>query len=136
MPPQTFMREGLAMFFDKVSLKIPNYIWVKFFIDNKMYVNIEDLIINENFYMYSDLITYPIAGSFMEYLISIFGMEKFKRFYTSLKEDNFESNFLEDFKISLCNANMKFIKYISSIGSNDTISNIIKSELVKRNLLK
>lgn len=136
VPPQTFMREGLAMFFDKVSLKIPNYIWVKFFVDNKMYINIEDLIINEKFYMYSDLVTYPIAGAFMEYLISIFGMEKFKKFYSSLKEDNFEANFLEGFKISLCNANTKFIKYISSIGSNDTILNIIRNELVKRNLLK
>lgn len=77
-----------------------------------------------------------IAGAFMEYLILIYGMERFKKFYSSLKEDNFEENFLEGFKISLSNANIKFIKYISSIGSNDTITNKIRNELVKRNLLK
>lgn len=136
VPPQAFMREGLAMFFDKVSLGVPNYIWVKFLVDNKMYVNIEELMVNENFYMYSDLITYPIAGAFMEYLISIFGIEKFKEFYSALKEDNFESSFLEVFKISLFSANVKFIRYISSIGDNDIILNIIRNELVKRNLLK
>ncbi|MFD3156793.1 hypothetical protein ACFIJ5_08035 [Haloimpatiens sp. FM7330] len=136
IPPQTFIREGVAMFFDKVSLKIPNYIWVKFFIDNNMYVNIQELIINEIFYKYSDLITYPIAGSFIEYLITMYGIEKFKIFYGSLKEDNFETNFLQIFKISLPSANRKFIKYINSIGNNDTIFNMIKSELEERNLFK
>ncbi|MCB2296181.1 hypothetical protein [Clostridium tagluense] len=134
-PPQTFIREGLAMYFDKVSLRIPNYMWVRFFIDNDFYINIEDLVINENFYKYSDLITYPIAGSFVEYLISIFGKEKFKIFYSSLKED-FKTNFLDMFNITLASANKKFIKYINSIGNNDIISNIIKSELEERNLLK
>ena len=134
-PPQTFIREGLAMYFDKVSLRIPNYMWVRFFIDNDVYINIEDLVINENFYKYSDLITYPIAGSFVEYLISIFGKEKFKIFYSSLKED-FKTSFSDIFNITLASANKKFIKYINSIGNNDVISNVIKSELEERNLLK
>jgi hypothetical protein len=135
VPPQTFIREGLAMFFDKVSLKIPNYTWVKFFIDNDMYVNIEDLVINEDFYNYSDLITYPIAGAFVEYLVLSFGMDKFKIFYCSLKED-FKANFYDVFNITISNANRKFIRYINCIGNNDTISSIIKDELEKRNLLK
>jgi hypothetical protein len=123
------------MFFDKVSLEIPNYMWVRFFIDNDLYINIEDLIINENFYKYSDLITYPIAGSFVEYLISIFGIEKFKIFYSSLKED-FKTSFLDTFSITLASANEKFIKYINSVVNNEVISNMIKSELEERNLLK
>lgn len=126
IPPQTFIREGLAMFFDKVSLEIPNYIWVKFFIDNDMYLNIEDLVINENFYKYSDLITYPIAGAFVEYLILSFGMEKFKIFYCSLKED-FKASFYDAFNIHISNANRKFIRYINCIGNNDTIFNWLKS---------
>lgn len=133
-PPQTFIREGLAMFFDKVSLRIPNYSWVKFFIDNKLYVNVEDLIIDENFYKYSDLITYPIAGEFVEYLILNYGIEKFRLFYSSLKED-FETIFFNVFNISLVDANKKFVRYINSIGSNDDITNMIKSELKKRKIL-
>lgn len=137
VPPQAFMREGLAMFFDKVSLKMPNYTWVEFFIDNDIYVDITELIINENFYKYSDLITYPIAGAFTEYLISMFGIEKFKIFYSSLKEENFQSNFLQVFKISLSNANTKFIRYINSIGSKDgAIYHMIRNELTERNLFK
>lgn len=57
VPPQTFLREGLAMFFDKVSLGIPQYMWVKYFIDNGLYVKVEDLVINDKFYNYSDLVT-------------------------------------------------------------------------------
>ncbi|MBW9145820.1 hypothetical protein KTC92_06620 [Clostridium sp. CM027] len=136
MPPQTFIREGLAMCFDKVSLGIPNYSWVKFFIDNDLYANIEDLVIDENFYKYSYLITYPIAGAFVDYLISLFGIDKFKLFYCSLKEEDFKVNFFEIFNITLSNANRKFIKYINSIGNNNAISNIIKGELEERNILK
>lgn len=133
-PPKTFIREGLAMFFDKVSLKIPNYIWTKFFIHNHMYINIEDLMINENFYKYSDLITYPIAGAFVEYLILNYGMGKFKAFYKSLK-DNFHEDFFRIFNVSIENSNTKFMRYINSIGNNDEIFNIIRLELKKRKLL-
>ncbi|WP_142413891.1 hypothetical protein [Hathewaya massiliensis] len=136
IPPQTFMREGLAMFFDKVSLKMPNYAWVKFFINTNMYISIEELIINKNFYKYSDLITYPIAGAFTEYLISTFGIHKYKTFYSSLKKDNFESSFIEAFKMPISITNTKFVRYINSVGINDTIFSIIRNELGKRNLLK
>lgn len=136
IPPQIFMREGLAMFFDKVSLQIPNYAWVKFFMDNHMYIRIEELITNENFYQYSDLITYPIAGAFAEYLILMFGIDKFKTFYSSLKEDNFESSFHAIFKVPFSIIDAKFKEYIDSIGTNRTISNIIQKELKSRNLLK
>lgn len=136
VPPQTFMREGLAMFFDKVSLKVPNYAWVQFFIKNNMYVCIDELIINKNFYKYSDLITYPIAGAYTEYLISTFGINKFKSFYSLLKEDNFESSFLEVFNMRVSISSERFIKYINCIGSSDTIFRIIRNELEKRNLLE
>lgn len=136
VPPQTFIREGLAMYFDKVSLKIPNYAWVQFFIHNNMYINIGELIINETFYKYSDLITYPIAGAFTEYLISLFGIDKFKAFYSLLKEDNFESSFFEVFKVPISIVNTNFISYINSIGTNDIILNAIRNELENRNLLK
>lgn len=100
------------------------------------YISIEELIINKNFYKYSDLITYPIAGAFTEYLISTFGIHKYKTFYSSLKEDNFESNFIEVFKMPISITNTRFVRYINSVGINDTIFSIIRNELGKRNLLK
>lgn len=136
IPPQTFIREGLAMFFDKVSLKIDNYAWVKLFINNKMYIDINKLIINDNFYKFSDLITYPIAGAFTEFLILLFGKEKYINFYSSLDKNNLHSKFFENFEISLDDANTRFINYISSIKIDDTLVNIMKNELQKRDLFK
>jgi hypothetical protein len=136
IPPQTFLREGLAMFFDRVSLKIPNYIWVKYFIDNNMLVKIEDLLINKNFYKFSDLITYPIAGAFVEYLILSYGIEKFKMFYCSINEENIAARFLEIYDRTLHDANKMFIKYINCMGSNTSIFSLIKKELISHKILQ
>ncbi|WP_182201575.1 hypothetical protein [Paraliobacillus salinarum] len=134
VPPQTFLREGLAMFFDKVSLGIPQYMWIKYFIDHGLYVKVEDLVINKNFYKYSDLVTYPIAGAFVEYLILKYGMEKFKAFYCSVNED-FNKCFSQVFKISVSESNMQFINYINCLGYNDTITDIIKNEIQDKNII-
>ena len=136
VPPQTFLREGLAMFFDRVSLRIPNYIWVKYFIDNNMYVKIEDLLINKNFYKFSDLITYPIAGAFVEYLILNYGIEKFKMFYCSINEENIAARFLEIYGQTLSGANKMFIKYLNCMGSNASIFSLIKKELINHKILQ
>ncbi|SDY53041.1 hypothetical protein SAMN05660462_00234 [Proteiniborus ethanoligenes] len=127
-PPQNFIREGLAMFFDKTWWGISNFAWVAYFIENNKLPRLCDVIENINFHEYSCTITYPLSGAFTEYIISSFGIEKYKEFYKSLDE-NFNSCFQETFGISFDEAESKFIKYINNIDINKDIFKIIETEL-------
>ncbi|MEG2289014.1 MAG: hypothetical protein RSA29_12265 [Clostridium sp.] len=135
IPPQTFIREGLAMFFDKGYWGVPNYSWVNFFINRGLYVNIGELINKEGFYKHNHIITYTIAGAFVAYIIDIFGVNKFKEFYSSL-DNEFEDRFLGKFKISLDELEKKFIDYIKVLKTNDQVEEFIRNSLIQMKVIK
>ncbi len=134
-PKQALLREGLAMFFDKVWWGIPNEAWVQIFINKGLYVNLSRLADNNEFYRYSDIITYPIAGSFVNYLVSIFGMEIFKSFYKTVGDD-FDKCFLEIFGVSLARIEEEFISYIRDLKYHESIHDTIRSYLKEDGFLK
>ncbi len=134
-PKQALLREGLAMFFDKAWWRIPNEAWVQVFISRGLYVNLSRLADNQEFYRYSEIITYPIAGSFVNYLISIFGIERFKGFYKTI-DDNFDKCFLETFGKSLNHIEEEFITYIQDIKYHESIHETIRLYLKRDGLLK
>ena len=134
-PRQAFLREGLAMFFDKVWWGIPNEVWVQAFIDNGLYVKLSRLTDNHEFYRYSETITYPTAGAFVDYLACIYGIDRFKVFYKSV-DDDFDKCFLKTFGISLEHIENEFIRYIRSIKYHESIHNSIRVYLKKDGLLK
>ena len=72
------IREGLAMFFDRKWWGIHNLDWVGIFLKNDLYIPVEKLLDKEFFFAQECSITYPIMGAFTEWLISRFGIEKFK----------------------------------------------------------
>jgi hypothetical protein len=82
MPQSIFLREGLAMYFDKVWWNKPNDEWVRILIKSNRYLNIKDLLQNDLFLNHSDEITYPIAGAFVKYLINRYGKELFISVYS------------------------------------------------------
>ena len=133
-PKQALLREGLAMFFDKLWWGIPNEAWVQVFINNGLYVNLSRLADNNEFYRYSDIITYPIAGSFVNYLVSIFDIERFKDFYKTVKDD-FDKCFLESFGVSLGHIEKEFLSYIRDLKYHESIRETIHSYLRKEGLL-
>lgn len=130
-PKQNFIREGLAMFFDRVWWGIPNQAWTKEFINSNAYININNLMNNDEFFKYSDSITYPIAGAFTEYLINAYGIEKYKKFY-SYSTDNIENHFINIFNITLGDAENDFIKYLDTLRYNEVIYKAIKTSLKTR----
>lgn len=134
-PKQALIREGLAMFFDKVWWGIPNDAWVQVFITTRLYRKPFILTDNIEFYRYSDTITYPIAGAFVDYLISIFGIEKFKIFYKTV-DDNFDKCFLEIFGKTLNHIEGKWINHIQDIKYHKGIYDIIYLYLKRYGLLK
>lgn len=128
IPNIAFLREGLAMFFDKGYLGIDNYSWVRYFLSKNRYISLKELIVNEHFYKISHFITYTIAGAFVDYLICTFGVDNFKQFYMNVT-DNFEECFKEAFKISLKDFEEDFKRYVKVLSRNKDIEKLIEKEL-------
>lgn len=108
------------MYFDKQYFGISNLVWSKYFISINKYIGISKLIDKESFYKYSWSLTYPIAGAFTEYIITIYGIEKYKLFYKRLDED-FKGCFNKVFEISLEEFERDFILYLDSFKVNEKL---------------
>ncbi len=134
-PVQALLYEGLAMFFDEVWLGIPNNAWVSVFIENGLYRSLSLLKEREEFYRFSETITYPLSGVFVRYLISVFGVEKFKKFYKAVNED-FDKNFSEIFGMSLDQFENKMIGYAGNIKYNGNIYETIENYLKREGLIR
>ena len=81
IPESVFLREGLAMYFDRVWWGIDNQAWAVYYLKNQMCPSICTLLDNDSFYEQKDHITYPIAGAFTLYLVTRYGKEKYLDFY-------------------------------------------------------
>lgn len=86
-PYSIFLREGLAMYFDKIWWDKTNEEWVKIFKKNGKYLKIKKLIENDFFLKNSDEITYPIAGAFIKYLIDNYDKDLFISIYKYKGDD-------------------------------------------------
>ena len=80
-PVSQFIREGLAMFFDRYWWGIDNYSWTRWYVEQGKNPSVTELLDNGKFNEYCDVLTYPIAGAFTGYLIERFGTEKYVEFY-------------------------------------------------------
>ncbi|OZV13742.1 hypothetical protein CIW83_02045 [Tissierella sp. P1] len=127
-PPQNFIREGLAMFFDKSWWGISNFAWIAYFLKKNKLPRLYDLIESSDFYKHSYIITYPLSGVFTDYIISIFGIETYKEFYKNLNED-FNYCFKKSFGMSLNQVELNFIKYLNNINISNDILKIIDIKL-------
>ena len=84
MPKSQFLSEGLAMYTDGAFWGKPNDRWVKEFLKDGRYVPLCELISDESFFAHPTEITYPIAGTFVAFLIRTLGKQAFfDRVYTS-----------------------------------------------------
>ncbi len=134
-PKQTLIREGLAMFFDKVWWGIPNEAWVQVYIDTGIYPGLSILADQKGFHRYSDTITYPISGVFANYLIALYGIEKFKKFYKAVS-NNFHEFFLKTFGVSARQFESKMIKHLKNIKYDKSIYDAVYSYLTELKILK
>jgi hypothetical protein len=133
-PKQNFIREGLAMYFDRVWWGLPNYAWVQMFIEKGIYPRIRDLMEREAFFSFSDIVTYPIAGAFTEYIINVFGIEKYKAFYSCVGDD-VDKAFKDVYGISFESVEGKFIRFIRNIRTDKAIMDKIENYIKDRKLV-
>ena len=84
MPKCELLSEGLAMYADGAFWGKPNRQWVREFLQDGRYIPLVELISDEGFYAHPSEITYPIAGTFVAFLIRTLGEQAFfDRVYTS-----------------------------------------------------
>lgn len=83
---RTFIREGLAMCFDKLWWGIPNEAWVKEFVKKGDYISIMNLMDDEEFIRSNGTFTYTLAGAFTNFLITNYGNEKYSKFYSTCND--------------------------------------------------
>lgn len=111
IPDSCFLREGLAMFFDRSWWGISNREWSVYFRQKHMEKSITELFIDSVFYDEECSISYPIAGAFTEYLICRYGLEKYIGFY-KCSDGDFESCAMRIFGKSLKEMDNDFWQYI------------------------
>ena len=111
-PKLSFIREGLAMFFDKTWWGKENEKWVFEFLENGQYINIINLMYNQEIDQKCE-ITYPIAGAFTKFLIDVYGKNKYIELYKCQSIN--EATFLEIFNNSVVGLEESFIYYIKNI---------------------
>ena len=76
-PKSAFLREGLAMFMDKVWHGISNEKCVYNLLNSGYDLSLEKLFNNEYFFKINCNISYPIAGAFVNFLVSNYGIDAF-----------------------------------------------------------
>lgn len=114
-PKSAFIREGLAMFFDKLWWDKTNEDWVRSFLQENKYIDINQLLLDDVFFNYSDAITYPIAGAFTKFLLENYGINKYISLYRYTGDD-FENKAKEVYKKEIDDLEKEFISSILSIS--------------------
>lgn len=115
-PPELF-RQGLAEATEDKWHNVNHHQWVKKFYKDKKFIALNELLDDEKFWQFNDLITYPESGSFVKYAIENYGLELFKKLYHEL-DDNFSDQQNEEqikkmIGISLKELETKWLDYVN-----------------------
>jgi|LGOV01.1.fsa_nt_gb hypothetical protein len=115
IPKYIFIREGLAMFFDRVWLDVSNEVWAKYYFMKYPDLNLKLLIDKDSFHELGYMLTYPICGALTEYIIMVYGIKNYLEVYSALQDGEIEvfDILLGDSLIVIFD---EFRRYISSIN--------------------
>lgn len=130
-PESTFLREGLAMYFDKEWWSIPNEKWSKYYLELDMVPELSDLLEDEYFFKLGCEQTYPIAGCFVSWIINMYSKDVFLELYR--EQTDYAKKLQEKLHRSITEINMMFKEYIQK-ADLDEESRIIMSDLLKETI--
>jgi len=123
-----FLEEGIACAMDSLWWGIDNTAWVAYYRQEGRSLSVKDLILlpRENFYIIDDRITYPLAGSFVNYLLLRFGKDKFHSFYLSERDGSVDSTVLG---YSLSELEDDFFQYIDLLSYDKAVFDRIAASI-------
>jgi hypothetical protein len=131
-PTQLILREGLANYFERLWKGFPQAAWLQCCRANRQYPGIQSFLANESFERFSQDVSGPLSGVFIDYLIAMSGIEKMKAFYRTVGPD-FEQRFLEHFGVSITYVEDRMINYVDGFLFDrmitDTIFQLMESVL-------
>jgi hypothetical protein len=131
-PEQNFIREGLSMFFDKTWWGVANLAWAKYFYGKESCPSIGDMMVKEKWIETPETIGYTVSGAFAEFLITSFGIEKYKELYRQLSAD-FRKAILGVYQLSIEELEQEFIGYLDKVMVRDEIFDLIEDLIQKYN---
>ena len=73
--------EGLAMYFDRKWWGIENLDWTGYYLKTGRYLPMDRLLDREFFFEHDCAFTYPIAGAFTDWLLTVYGRERYREMY-------------------------------------------------------
>jgi len=126
-PDSPAVREGLAMYFDRIWWGIPNLSWVGHDLKTGRYVSIDDLMEQEKFFSIDCSISYPIMGAFTNYLISTYGIDAYLDFYS---QPNSRQAYTDVFGKTAAELNAAFVSYARLFRIDDILEKRME-ELLK-----
>jgi hypothetical protein len=103
-----FIEEGISVAYDNYWLGFPLHDCSHYVLCEKNETNIDELIHDQVFNNVNDLITYPVAGSFIKWIKAVYGMDRIKDIY---KKSNGDSYYV--LREGLIKSYMNFIKDVA-----------------------
>lgn len=118
-PDSPAIREGLAMYFDRVWWGIPNIVWTKHYIAKGLFLPFDELLDEDFFFEKDCALTYPVVGAFTEWLIFAYGMEKYLLLY---KQNNMRDALRSVYGKSAKELNRAFVEYAKLFGFDEALT--------------
>ena len=113
------LSEGLAVYLSNPegSFK-PEHSSTKFFLENGGFIPLAQLIDNMSFWQLDATISYPLAGSFVKFLIEEYGMTKFTQLYREMESDNGYEKLEEIYELPLPKLEEAWIETVEEFEEN------------------
>jgi len=86
-PPWRWLREGLAMHFDKTQNSIPLKVWVGVAAQLGVLPEADTLWCDKDFDKLNELMSYPLVGFLTEEIVKMRGLEEYRAFYAASVSD-------------------------------------------------
>ena len=74
--------EGLAMYFDRKWWGIENLDWTGYYLKTGRYLPMDRLLEREFFFEHDCAFTYPIVGTFTDWLLTVYTRERYREMYS------------------------------------------------------
>ena len=98
------------MYFDRKWWGIQNMDWTGYYLKTGRYIPVDKLLDKDNFFAEDCTITYPIMGAFTDWLIAVYGIESYKRFY---EQQDMASAMVQVYHKTPAEMNRAFSSYVS-----------------------
>lgn len=84
--------------------------WTGYYLKTGRYIPVDKLLDKDNFFAEACTITYPIMGAFTDWLIAVYGIESYMRFY---EQQDMASAMVQVYHKTPAEMNRAFSSYVS-----------------------